>query len=99
MQLSVTVRNAGKRNGDEVVQLYLKKINDEGGPQKELRAFSRVQIAAGKSKTVQFNLGAKELQWWDNKAEKMQIVPGKYRIMIGGSSRTADLQSVVVDIK
>ncbi|MFM2292593.1 MAG: Xylan 1,4-beta-xylosidase precursor [Bacteroidota bacterium] len=99
MQLSITVKNAGKRNGDEVVQLYLKKLNDEGGPQKELRAFSRVQIAAGKSKTVQFNLGTNDLQWWDNKAEKMQIVPGKYRIMIGGSSRTADLQSIVVDIK
>lgn len=99
MQLSVKLNNTGKRMGEEVVQVYLKKLNDEGGPQKELRAFSRVSIAAGQSRIVQFTLSTKELQWWDNKAEKMQIVPGKYQLMVGGSSRKADLQSIEVEIK
>lgn len=90
--LTVHVSNIGKCDGDEVVQVYLKRQGDVEGPIKTLRAFRRVHIAAGASADVEFSLGDKELEWWDTESNTMRVCRGTYDIMVGGSSREKDLQ-------
>lgn len=91
LKLTVPVTNTGKRNGEEVVQVYLRKHNDADGPNKTLRAFKRVSIPAGKTVNVEFDLKDKELEWWDTASNTMRVSVGNYDIMVGSSSQTEDL--------
>lgn len=92
LKLAVSVTNSGQRDGEEVVQVYLKKQDDAEGPGKTLRAFKRVYIPAGKSVDVEFDLKDKELEWWDAQSNTMRVCAGKYDIMVGRSSQDQDLQ-------
>lgn len=99
LKLTVPVTNTGKRNGEEVVQVYLRKQGDAEGPIKTLRAFKRVSIPAGKTVNVEFDLKDKELEWWDDQSNTVRVCPGSYDIMVGGSSKEEDLQRTTVAIK
>ena len=92
LKLAVSVTNSGQRDGEEVVQVYLKKQDDAEGPGKTLRAFKRVYIPAGKSVNVEFDLKDKELEWRDAQSNTMRVCAGKYDIMVGRSSQDQDLQ-------
>ena len=92
--LEFTVRNAGKRNGTEVVQLYVRKPGDVGGPNKTLRAFRRVTVAAGASATVRIPLDDEVFTWWSESAQNMVPVHGEYELLFGGSSADEDLKKV-----
>jgi beta-glucosidase len=59
--VSATVRNTSKRDGDEVVQLYVDGGGGEGAPIRRLRGFRRIHLKAGESREVTFTLGADEL--------------------------------------
>lgn len=91
LRLGVPVTNTGKCDGEEVVQVYLKKNDDVEGPSKALRAFKRVHIPAGKTVDVEFDLGDKELVWWNPQSNTMCVSEGSYELMVGGSSQTAGL--------
>jgi len=84
--VGVTVKNAGGRAGDEVVQLYLTRP-DGGGtrPLKELKDFRRVTLAPGQSHRIEFVLTPDKLSSPDE-AGKIRVVPGGYGIMVGPSS-------------
>ena len=99
LKLTVPVTNTGKRNGEEVVQVYLRKQGDAEGPIKTLRAFKRVSIPAGKTVNVEFDLKDKELEWWDAQSNTVRVCPGNYDIMVGGSSKEEDLQRTTIAIK
>jgi len=90
--VEVTVTNTGSREGDEVVQLYLR---DESGsvtrPVSELRRFRRVHLRAGESTTVRFALGMDDLAFYDLRMRRV-AEPGWFRVMTGSSSR--DVQEV-----
>lgn len=84
--VSCDITNTGSRPGDEVVQLYTRdELASVARPVKELKAFERITLAPGQTRTVQFTLPAasfrllnKDMQWaWE---------PGAIRIMIGASS-------------
>lgn len=92
LKLTVNVTNNGQRDGEEVVQVYLKKQDDAEGPGKTLRAFKRVRIPAGKSVEVAFDLNGKELEWWDAQSNTMRVCAGRYDVMVGKSSQDRDLQ-------
>ena len=98
LKLSLTVANTGDYDGDEVVQVYLRKIGDTDGPIKTLRAFKRVHVQAGKTITTLFDLGSKELEWWDESTNTMRVYPGEYEILVGGSSDEKVLQSAILNI-
>lgn len=68
LNLAIPVTNTGSRDGDEVVQVYLKKMDDTEGPVKTLRAFKRVRIPAGKTVEVKFSLDDTQLEWMDERA-------------------------------
>jgi len=86
LRASVTVTNTGSREGAEVVQLY---VHDEVAsvtrPVRALAGFRRVSLKPGEARTVEFQLGAKELGLY-NKDMKFVVEPGKFRVFVGGSS-------------
>ena len=86
VRVSLTVTNAGKRAGDEVVQLY---IRDEEStivtPLKLLRGFERISLAAGETRTVTFELGFDDFKLL-NKRYEWVVEPGTFLLMIGSSS-------------
>jgi beta-glucosidase len=89
--LTVPVTNIGKYNGEEVIQVYLKKSNDANGPNKTLRAFKRVAIPAGETMNIAFELTNENLEWWDATTNNVHAQSGEYQLMVGGSSKKEDL--------
>ena len=99
VQVVIPITNTSTCDGDEIVQIYLKKEDDKEGPQKELRAVQRVSIPAGKTKEVRITLSGKQLFWWDKGSSSVRAVPGKFELMVGSSSRNEDLQKIKLLIK
>ena len=89
--------NKGKREGTEVAQVYIKRVGDADGPIKSLRAFQRVALKAGERQKVTIGLSRKSFEVWDAQTNTMRVVPGKYKIYVGGSS--VDAAKHVVEIK
>jgi len=90
--VSVIIKNTGNMDGDEVVQVYLKKTDDNSGPIKTLRAFRKVHIAAGKTEKVQILLSAKQLEWWNGTKMKIEYTSGNYQLFVGGTSEAKKLK-------
>ncbi len=97
--LTIPVQNVGKRDGEEVVQVYLRRPDDSEGPVKTLRAFQRIQLTKGNSKEVKIELPYASFEWFDTKTNTMHPIKGRYEILYGGSSREQDLQSIELTIK
>lgn len=84
---TVTVTNTGKRDADEVVQLYVHDlVASIARPVKELKGFERIHLAAGESKTVTFTIGADQLSFYNADLKKV-VEPGEFDIMVGSNSR------------
>ena len=98
-KICVTVKNMGTRQGTEVVQVYVRNIADKEGPLKTLRAYQRVDLQPGESKTVDIDFPRERFEGWDTKTNTMRVVPGKYELMVGTSSADKDLQKIQVNIK
>ena len=92
--LEFSVKNTGKRNGTEVVQLYVRKPDDPSGPNKTLRAFRRVTLMPGASTTVRIPLDGEIFTWWSESAQNMVPVHGEYELLFGSSSADKDLKKV-----
>lgn len=91
--VEVKVRNRGKREGTEIVQLYVRKPSDTTGPDKTLRGFTRVSIPAGKSVKVRIPIDKETFLWWNEEVQDMTPVPGDYILMTGGSSADKSLKT------
>jgi len=82
----VTVTNTGKRDGTEVVQLYIRdKVGSITRPVKELKGFERITLKAGESKTVQFKITPEMLKFYNSDLQYV-YEPGDFEVMIGGNS-------------
>ncbi len=97
--LSVPVKNTGKRDGTEIVQVYVKNAADPEGPVMQLRGFKRIDVKAGQSAVAQIELTPKSFEWFDAKSNAINVQPGKYTLLYGNSSRQQDLQSLDFEIK
>jgi beta-glucosidase len=96
MSVTVTVRNSGKRDGQEVVQFYVAHTGSKvERPIKELKGFQRVALKAGESKVVLFPLKAKDLAYWDEQKKQWVVEDEKVNLMVGGSSADVKLQQTV----
>jgi beta-glucosidase len=94
---SVTVTNTGKRDGYEVVQIYIHDIYaTTTRPVKELKGFRKVFIPAGESVTVDFPLTADDLSYYNHELQWV-CEPGDFEIMTGPNSR--DTQSVQLTVR
>ena len=96
--LSVPLTNTGTRPGEEVVQVYIRRVADANGPLKSLRAFRRVALKAGESTTVEIPLSRKSFECFDESTNTMRTLPGDYELMYGNSSRPEDLQTLTVSV-
>lgn len=95
--LSVDVKNTGDRAGEEVVQLYISdKASKDPRPIKDLRGFERISLNAGESKTVEFELYAKDLAYWNIEQQAYTPTIGEYDILVGSSSADADLKKITL---
>jgi len=84
---SVTITNTGKYDGKEVAQLYIRDvIGSITRPVKELKGFQKIELKAGESKTVTFNITTEDLKFYNSNL-KYDWEPGEFVIMIGGNSR------------
>ena len=92
VRLSCKVKNVGKMEGDEVVQLYLRDEQSSVTTYvKVLRGFERIHLLPGEEKTVDFLLTPQELGIW-NKDGRFVVEPGTFSVMIGGSSEDIRLK-------
>lgn len=86
--VSVDVKNTGKADGKEVVQLYASKSDSKvTRASKELKGFKKVLIKAGNAQTVTIQLPVKELAYYDVASKKWVVEAGKYTLKVGNSSR------------
>lgn len=89
VEVLVDVTNKGERDGQEVVQLYIRQpVASRSRPLRELKAFEKVAIKAGETKTVTLALDARQLGSHDDQGRYL-VEPGEIEIFIGGSSRTS----------
>ncbi len=92
--LSVPVQNVGKVDGTEVVQVYVKNLDDPEGPIMQLRGFQRVDVKAGQSATASIELTPKSFEWFDAKSNAMNVRAGRFQLLYGNSSKKSDLQTL-----
>ena len=97
--LTFDIANTGKTDGDEVAQVYIKNPNDPEGPIKALKAFLRVHVKAGDSQEVNLKLTPEAFYSFNDNTQTMEVRPGKYQILYGGSSGDKDLQTLEMEIE
>lgn len=97
-KVRVRVKNTGKKEGTEVVQVYMRNTADTEGPQKTLRAYKRVNLKAGESKMIEIDFPRDRFEGWDVTMNTMHVVPGEYELMVGSSSADKDLKKITVHI-
>ena len=97
--VTLTVTNTGARDGAEIVQVYIAKPGAEiFRPAQELKAFARVPLAAGESRTVTLPLDDKAFRYWNTRTNGWEVEGGRYEVRVGASS--ADIRLTAnVDIR
>ena len=86
--VSVTVKNTGKVDGQEVVQLYASKSDSKiERAAQELKGFEKVLVKAGSSETITIQVPVKELAYYNVETKKWTVEPGNYTFKLGSSSR------------
>jgi beta-glucosidase len=93
-KVTFTVRNTGKRAGAEVAQVYVGLPPSEKEPPRRLVAWEKVPLAAGASRTVTLSLERRFLSVFNAK-KKWELLPGDYKVFVGGSSRETPLTATV----
>jgi len=98
VKVSIPVTNMGKREGEEVAQLYIRdEVSSITRPVKELRGFKKVDLKPGETKTVTFTISPDKLAFY-NAHMKYTVEPGSFDLMVGSSSRNADLQHLQLTV-
>ena len=94
----VDVTNTGKRRGAEVVQMYIRDlVSSVTRPVKELKGFQKISLQPGETQTVAIDITPEALAFYDINM-KYVVEPGEFEIMVGNSSRDADLQKVILTV-
>ncbi|MBQ0087658.1 MAG: glycoside hydrolase family 3 C-terminal domain-containing protein [Bacteroidales bacterium] len=97
-KVTVPVTNTGSIDGDEVVQIYVKALDNPEAPIKSLKGFKRVNVPAGKTVSVTIELGDQAFEFYNPEVDGLRVAKGRYKILYGGSSRDEDLKSIDITI-
>ena len=93
LKFTVDVKNSGNVNGAEIVQVYLSDLKSSvERPVKELKAFKKVFLREGESKTLEFSLDKSSLSFFDPEINNWRAEPGEFEILVGSSSRNIRLR-------
>ena len=98
VEVTVPVTNSGSVDGSEVVQVYVKSLDNPEAPIKSLKGFKKVAVKAGKTVNVKITLEPESFEYYDEKVDGLSIFPGKYQILYGSSSADKDLQSLDLEV-
>ncbi|MQY78691.1 MAG: glucan 1,4-alpha-glucosidase, partial [Bacteroidetes bacterium] len=97
INVSVTLRNTGDYDGDEVVQLYVRDVESaETQPIKSLKGFKRVFIKKGKTTTIEIPLEINDLSYYDEGKGDFVVDPGVFELQIGASSSDIRLKTHLI---
>jgi len=92
LDVLVDITNSGKREGKEVVQLYIKDLECSLiRPEKELKGFEKISLNPGETKTVKFTIDSSQLAFYDDEIHDWRIESGIFEVLIGKSSRDIEL--------
>jgi beta-glucosidase len=95
VEVSMSVRNTGSREGAEVVQLYVRDVQSSvDRPVRELKAFRRVVLKPGEAQTVTLSLGPSAMSFYDEGKKDWVAEPGAFEVQAGSSSRDIRLKGV-----
>jgi len=98
VQLSIPVTNSGKRNGTEIVQVYVRKGSDTTGLLKTLKGFKRIDLPAGKTTEAIIDLPYNSFEFYDGNTYQMDVISGEYDVWYGSSSDAKDLKQVKIKV-
>ncbi len=97
-RLIVDVKNTGKIDGSEVIQMYIRDlVSAVTRPVKELKGFQKVFLRAGEKKTIEIEINPESLAFY-NIDMKYVVEPGEFEIMVGSSSSDEDLQKLILQV-
>ncbi|KQS92396.1 glycoside hydrolase family 3 C-terminal domain-containing protein [Chryseobacterium sp. Leaf394] len=99
LKIEIPVTNQSKRDGEEVVQVYLKKNYDDKAPEKSLRAFKRIKIPAGKTEFVKLEINPQSFHFYDEKTDSLIPKSGKFTVFYGSSSDNRTLKQIQIDVR
>ncbi|MBQ2168938.1 MAG: glycoside hydrolase family 3 C-terminal domain-containing protein, partial [Prevotella sp.] len=97
--LTVPVTNSGQREGAEIVQVYVKSLDNPTAPIKSLKGFQKLQLAAGETQKAQITLDGEAFEYYDPSIDELSTRRGKYQILYGSSSLDKDLQCLNFEVK
>ena len=83
LAVEVDVSNTGKRDGDEVVELYLTFPKSPGAPLRALRGFTRIHLSSGATQHVSLTLQPRDLSYVEEQGDRM-VASGAYTVSVGG---------------
>ena len=96
--ITVPVTNNGDMAADEVVQVYVKCLDNPDAPIKSLKAYKRVNVAPGKTINVKLELPSESFEYYNETVDDLAVFPGNYQILYGNSSADSDLKSVAFKV-
>jgi beta-glucosidase len=96
LSLTLDLANTGSRTGAEVVQVYVNAPDAAGEPPKQLKAFAKITLAPNQTKHIAMKLNSRAFSIWDKAKNQWTIVPGKYEVYAGTSSRDLPLHTSVI---
>ena len=96
--VTVKVKNTGKVDGTETVQLYFRRTADQEGPLKTLCGYQQVYLKAGESRNVTMTIPLERLETWDAQSNTMRFQSGQYQLMTGSSSADNTLQTTNIKL-
>ena len=95
--VKVDVKNTGPVEGEEVAQVYVNETTcSVDRPIKELKAFAKVKLAAGETKTITMLLDQRSFQFWHPTKKQWTLEPGEFNILVGNSSEDIKLKKAIV---
>lgn len=98
VELTIPVQNIGSRDGEEVVQVYVRNRSLPSAPLKSLAAFKRIPLKSGGEQEVTLTVPSSAFESYDAESDEMRVISGTYELLYGGSSDDAKLKNVTVSI-
>lgn len=97
--ITIPVTNTGSRDGEEIVQVYVKALDYAEAPIKSLKGFKKVKVGPGQTVKAEITLDAESFEYYDPSIDELSTRTGRYQILYGSSSLDKDLQSIDFVVK
>jgi len=94
VDITIPVSNTGSVDGEEIVEVYVRSLDNPEAPIKSLKGFKKVNIAAGATVNVKITLEPVAFEFYDESIDELSVRPGQYQILYGSSSLDKDLKSL-----